>query len=161
MRERELAAHRFRQLAGDREAEAVAVACTIEARAAQGAREAVGASGAGEPTVGRMGQSRGDTVHFDIIDRMGNMISGTPSGGWLQSSPIIPELGFCLGTRAQMFVLDEEHPAALQPGKRPRVTLTPTLVLKDGKPFMVLSTPGGDNQDQSLTQALLNIITPY
>ena len=79
-----------------------------------------GRMGAGEPTVGRLGEARGDTVHFDIIDARGNMISSTPSGGWLQSSPVIPELGFCLGTRAQMFWLDENHPAALAPGKRPR-----------------------------------------
>ncbi len=127
----------------------------IEARAAQGAREAVGASGAGEPTVGRMGQARGDTVHFDIIDRLGNMVSGTPSGGWLQSSPIIPELGFCLGTRAQMFVLDEEHPAALQPGKRPRSTLSPTMALRDGEPYLSWGTPGGDQQDQWIPQFFL------
>ena len=73
-----------------------------------------------------MGATPGDTVHFDIIDRDGNMVSSTPSGGWLHSSPVIPELGFCLGTRAQQFWLDEEHPAALMPGKRPRSTLTPT-----------------------------------
>jgi gamma-glutamyltranspeptidase / glutathione hydrolase len=127
----------------------------IEARAAQGAREAVGASGAGEPTVGRMGQARGDTVHFDIVDRVGNMVSGTPSGGWLQSSPIIPELGFCLGTRAQMFVLDEEHPAALQPGKRPRSTLSPTMALRDGEPYLSWGTPGGDQQDQWIPQFFL------
>ena len=65
----------------------------------------VGRLGAGEPTVGRLGNTRGDTVHFDIIDQAGNMISSTPSGGWLQSSPVIPELGFCLGTRAQMLSL--------------------------------------------------------
>jgi gamma-glutamyltranspeptidase/glutathione hydrolase len=127
----------------------------IDARAAQGAREAVGASGAGEPTVGRMGQARGDTVHFDIVDRAGNMVSGTPSGGWLQSSPIIPELGFCLGTRAQMFVLDEEHPAALQPGKRPRSTLSPTMALRDGEPYLSWGTPGGDQQDQWIPQFFL------
>ena len=73
-------------------------------------RVAVGSGGSGEPTVGRLGESRGDTVHFDIIDRHGNMIAATPSGGWLQSSPTIPALGFCLGSRAQMFVLEEGHP---------------------------------------------------
>src|SRR6202008_4149071 len=72
-------------------------------RHAAGAGEpTVGRLGAGEPTVGRMGNTRGDTVHFDIIDQAGNMISSTPSGGWLQSSPVIPELGFCLGSRARM-----------------------------------------------------------
>jgi gamma-glutamyltranspeptidase/glutathione hydrolase len=98
---------------------------------AEGPRQAVGA---GEPTVGRVGEMIGDTVHFDIIDQAGNMISATPSGGWLQSSPVIPELGFCLGTRAQMFWLEEGHPASLAPGKRPRTTLSPTLALRDGEP---------------------------
>jgi gamma-glutamyltranspeptidase len=83
----------------------------VKLRRAEGHREAVGAMGAGEPTVGRFGEVRGDTVHFDIIDQAGNMISATPSGGWLQSSPVIPELGFCLGSRAQMFWLEEGHPA--------------------------------------------------
>src|SRR6266700_7532002 len=71
----------------------------VKLRPAEGHREAVGAMGAGEPTVGRFGEVRGDTVHFDIIDKAGNMVSSTPSGGWLQSSPVIPELGFCLGSR--------------------------------------------------------------
>jgi len=92
----------------------------VKLRRAEGHREAVGAMGAGEPTVGRFGEVRGDTVHFDIIDTAGNMISATPSGGWLQSSPVIPDIGFCLGSRAQMFWLEENHPASLAPGKRPR-----------------------------------------
>ena len=112
-------------------------------------------AGAGEPTVGRLGGVRGDTVHFDIVDQAGNMVSATPSGGWLQSSPVIPELGFCLGTRAQMFWLEEGHPAALAPGKRPRTTLTPTLALRDGEPYLAWGTPGGDQQDQWITQMFL------
>jgi gamma-glutamyltranspeptidase/glutathione hydrolase len=112
-------------------------------------------AGAGEPTVGRLGGTRGDTVHFDIIDAAGNMVSSTPSGGWLQSSPVIPELGFCLGTRAQMFWLDARHPAALAPGKRPRTTLSPTLALRDGEPYLAWGTPGGDQQDQWTTQFFL------
>ena len=116
------------------------------------------AAGAGEPTAGPLGEARGDTVHFDIVDRWGNMISSTPSGGWLQSSPVIPELGFCLGTRAQMFWLDESHPAALMPGKRPRTTLSPSLALKDGEPYLVWGTPGGDQQDQWTCQFLLRHI---
>jgi gamma-glutamyltranspeptidase / glutathione hydrolase len=115
----------------------------------------VGRLGAGEPTVGRFGSTHGDTVHFDIIDQSGNMVSATPSGGWLQSSPVIPELGFCLGTRAQMFWLDEGHPAALAPGKRPRTTLSPTLALRDGEPYLAWGTPGGDQQDQWITQFFL------
>ena len=94
-------------------------------------------------------------MHFDIIDTAGNMVSATPSGGWLQSSPVIPELGFCLGTRAQMFWLDEGHPAALAPGKRPRTTLSPTLALRDGEPYLAWGTPGGDQQDQWITQFFL------
>jgi gamma-glutamyltranspeptidase / glutathione hydrolase len=113
------------------------------------------ASGVGEPTVGRLAGFRGDTVHFDIIDRDGNMISATPSGGWLQSSPVIPELGFCLGTRAQMFWLEEGHPASLAPGKRPRTTLSPTLALRDGEPYLAWGSPGGDQQDQWATQFFL------
>jgi gamma-glutamyltranspeptidase / glutathione hydrolase len=113
------------------------------------------ALGAGEPTVGRTGEMRGDTVHFDIVDQAGNMVSATPSGGWLQSSPVIPELGFCLGTRAQMFWLEEGHPASLAPGKRPRTTLSPTLALRDGEPYLAWGSPGGDQQDQWTTQLFL------
>jgi gamma-glutamyltranspeptidase / glutathione hydrolase len=115
----------------------------------------VGSLGAGEPTLGRMGTMRGDTVHFDIVDRDGNMISATPSGGWLHSSPVIPELGFCLGTRAQMFWLEEKHPAALAPGKRPRTTLSPTMCLRDGEAYMAWGSPGGDQQDQWTAQFFL------
>ena len=104
--------------------------------------------GVGEPTVAKTGVSTGDTVHLDIIDRHGNMISCTPSGGWLQSSPIIPELGFCLGNRGQMFWLDENSPSALVPKKRPRTTLSPSLAMRDGEPYMVFGTPGGDQQEQ-------------
>jgi len=120
----------------------------------QGA-SATATAGAGEPTVGRLGNTSGDTVHFDIIDQAGNMVSATPSGGWLQSSPVIPEIGFCLGTRAQMFWLEEGHPAALAPGKRPRTTLTPTLALRDGEPYLAWGSPGGDQQDQWITQMFL------
>lgn len=132
----------------------------VDARAASGKRVAVGATGAGEPTVGEIethdsGATRGDTVHFDIIDRWGNMVSSTPSGGWLQSSPIIPDLGFCLGSRAQMFWLDESHPAALAPGKRPRSTLTPTLASYQGAPRLAWGSPGGDQQDQWIPQMFL------
>src|SRR5690606_10095825 len=111
-----------------------------------------GAHGAiGEPTVRGVEAEtagRGDTCHLDVIDRHGNMVAATPSGGWLQSSPVIPELGFCLGTRAQMFWLDERHPNGLAPGKRPRTTLSPSLALRDGEPYLAFGTPGGDQQDQ-------------
>jgi gamma-glutamyltranspeptidase/glutathione hydrolase len=107
----------------------------------------------GDPTIDRdlptpLGQQRGDTCHLDVIDRHGNMVSATPSGGWLQSSPMIPGLGLCLGSRAQMFWLDPHSASALVPGKRPRTTLTPSFALKDGKPYMAFGTPGGDQQDQ-------------
>ncbi len=91
---------------------------------------------------------RGDTTHIDVIDRWGNMISVTPSGGWLQSSPVIPELGFGLNTRAQMFWLEEGLPGTLAPNKRPRTTLSPTFLFKDERPYMVFGTPGGDQQEQ-------------
>src|SRR3954451_7397550 len=108
----------------------------------------IATEGVGEPTVSRTGETRGDTCHIDVIDRWGNIVSATPSGGWLQSSPTIPELGFCLGTRLQMTWLEEGSAATLRPGKRPRTTLTPTLVLRDGVPVAAVGSPGGDQQDQ-------------
>ena len=102
----------------------------------------------GEPTVDRTGRVRGDTCHLDVVDRWGNVVSATPSGGWLQSSPVIPELGFGLGSRLQMCWLEEGLPASLAPGRRPRTTLSPTLVYRDGAPVMACGTPGGDQQDQ-------------
>jgi len=101
-----------------------------------------------EPTMSHLARKRGDTVHLDVIDAEGNMVAVTPSGGWLQSSPTIPGLGFCLNTRAQMFWLEDGLPGSLAPGKRPRTTLSPTLALHQGRPAMVFGTPGGDQQDQ-------------
>ena len=116
------------------------------------------AAGVGEPTVSRAGETKGDTCHVDVVDRWGNMVSATPSGGWLQSSPHIPELGFCLGSRLQMTWLDEDSPSALRPGRRPRTTLTPTILLKDGVPVSALGTPGGDQQDQWQLVYLLRVL---
>jgi len=110
-------------------------------------------AGIGEPTVGR--PAKGDTCHIDVIDIEGNMVAVTPSGGWLQSSPVIPELGFCLGSRMQMFWLEDNMPASLRAGSRPRTTLTPSMAYRDGKPYMVYGTPGGDQQDQWQTNFLL------
>jgi gamma-glutamyltranspeptidase/glutathione hydrolase len=106
------------------------------------------AAGVGEPTVEASGRTRGDTVHVSVADRWGNVVACTPSGGWLQSSPVIPQLGWCLGTRGQMFWLDDGLPNSLQPGKRPRTTLSPSLALRDGRPHLGFGTPGGDQQDQ-------------
>jgi gamma-glutamyltranspeptidase / glutathione hydrolase len=100
------------------------------------------AAGAGEPT------RAGDTCHVDVADRWGNLVSATPSGGWLWSSPVVPKLGFPLGTRAQMFWLEEGLPNSLEPGKRPRTTLSPSLAFRGGDPYVAFGTPGGDQQDQ-------------
>ena len=97
----------------------------------------------------------GDTVHLDVADRWGNLVSATPSGGWLQSSPVIPALGWPLGTRAQMFWLEEGLPSSLVPGARPRTTLSPGLVLRDGEPWLAYGTPGDDRQEQWALHALL------
>jgi gamma-glutamyltranspeptidase/glutathione hydrolase len=130
-----------------------------------GGREAVIASagigeptvaGIGEPTMDRHGVVAGDTCHVDVVDRWGNMVSATPSGGWLQSSPVIPELGFCLGTRMQMFWLEAGLPSSLAPGKRPRSTLSPSMALRDGTPALAFGTPGGDQQDQWSALMLLH-----
>jgi gamma-glutamyltranspeptidase/glutathione hydrolase len=119
--------------------------------------QGTGAPGVGEPTVDALdiepqvdarGATRGDTCHIDVVDAAGNMISATPSGGWLQSSPVIPALGFGLGTRAQMFWLEPGLPNSLGPGKRPRTTLTPSMAWRDGEPYLAFGTPGGDQQDQ-------------
>ncbi|MFD8966983.1 gamma-glutamyltransferase family protein [Streptomyces sp. NPDC059568] len=107
-----------------------------------------GAPAVGEPTVAKDGATRGDTCHLDIVDRWGNMIAATPSGGWLQSNPVVPELGFPLGTRLQMAWLDPGLPNSLTPGRRPRTTLTPSIALREGVPVLAFGTPGGDQQDQ-------------
>jgi gamma-glutamyltranspeptidase / glutathione hydrolase len=99
---------------------------------------------------------RGDTCHLDVADQWGNVVSATPSGGWLQSSPVIPALGFPLGTRGQMFTLTPGLPATIAPGKRPRTTLTPTLALREGEPYLAFGTPGGDQQDQWTLAFFLN-----
>ena len=100
------------------------------------------AAGAGEPT------RAGDTCHVDVVDRWGNLVSATPSGGWLWSSPVVPKLGFPLGTRAQMFWIEEGLATSLEPGKRPRTTLSPSLAFRGGDPYLAFGTPGGDQQDQ-------------
>jgi gamma-glutamyltranspeptidase/glutathione hydrolase len=107
---------------------------------------------------GQTGSHHGDTTQLDVVDREGNMVSATPSGGWIGTSPIIRGLGFPLGTRGQMFYLDPARPNALAPHKRPRATLTPSLVTRNGEPYMVFGTPGGDSQDQWTLQFFLNYV---
>jgi gamma-glutamyltranspeptidase/glutathione hydrolase len=113
------------------------------------------ALGIGEPTFAEL---EGDTCHVDVIDRWGNMVSATPSGGWLSSSPVVPALGFSIGTRLQMAWLDPALPGALAPGKRPSTTLSPSLALREGEPYLAFGTPGGDQQDQWQLQLLLRHI---
>ncbi len=104
--------------------------------------------GAGEPTMAHLTERRGDTVHLDVIDRWGNAVSATPSGGWLQSSPVVPGLGMPLNSRAQMFWLDEGYPTSLAPGRRPRTTLSPSMAQGPDGTQLAFGTPGGDQQDQ-------------
>ena len=151
---------------GERAADAAARA---EAVGADRARAAAGSTGeptlgAGTLATGTLGSATlgsatlgpGDTCHLDVADRFGNLVSATPSGGWLQSSPVVPGLGFCLGTRAQMFTLSPGFASSLAPGRRPRTTLSPGLVLRDGEPYMAFGTPGGDQQDQWTIGFFLN-----
>jgi gamma-glutamyltranspeptidase/glutathione hydrolase len=112
-----------------------------------------------EPQAMAASRGRGDTTHLDAADRHGNVVSATPSGAWVAHSPVVPELGFPLGTRGQMFVLDPDHPNALEPGKRPRTTLTPSIArLTDGR-WLAFGTPGGDQQDQWTSQFFLDATT--
>ncbi|MFZ5782935.1 MAG: gamma-glutamyltransferase family protein [Pseudomonadota bacterium] len=120
---------------------------TLEAAGSGEPSRALADAGAGEPNAASHGPTGGDTCHIAVMDRWGNVVSAMPSGGWLQSSPVIPELGFCLGTRAQMFWLEEGLASSLAPGRRPRTTLSPSFVTRDGLPYMAFGTPGGDQQD--------------
>lgn len=110
----------------------------------------------GIPAVVALTQGRGDTCCITAADTDGNLVAASPSGGWLKSSPVVPGLGFALGTRGQMAWLDEGHPNVLASGKRPRTTLSPTLVTRDGQPYLAFGTPGGDQQDQWTLNFLLN-----
>jgi gamma-glutamyltranspeptidase/glutathione hydrolase len=113
-------------------------------------------------TVGRestvpLSERANDTTCVNVVDKDGNLFSATPSGAWLPAV-VAGDTGVLMGQRLQSALIDPNSPNVVAPGKRPRITLSPTLVLKDGQPFMVLSTPGGDNQDQALLQVLLNIL---
>ena len=128
------------------------------ARAVAGLPAAGGGAWTGEPTLGSATPGdvqRGDTCHLDVVDAAGNVVSATPSGGWLQSSPTVPGLGLQLPTRAQMFWLDDGVASTLRPGTRPRTTLSPTIVVGDGE-VVACGTPGGDQQDQWQTCVLVN-----
>jgi gamma-glutamyltranspeptidase / glutathione hydrolase len=125
--------------------------------AARSLRRADTRFGVGEPTFAALPPMHewaereifiGDTCHIDVIDRHGNMVSATPSGGWLSSSPAIPALGFALGTRLQMTWLDSGLAQTLTPRVAPCTTLSPSLALRDGEPYLAFGTPGGDQQDQ-------------
>jgi len=110
--------------------------------------DAAGDPGSGYPAFADLPEVEGDTVHLDVVDRWGNLVTATPSGGWLQGSPAVPGLGFNITTRGQMFWLDDRLPSHLAPRRRPRTTLTPTLLTRDGRALAGLGTPGGDQQDQ-------------
>ncbi|QYD69301.1 gamma-glutamyltransferase family protein [Paraburkholderia edwinii] len=122
---------------------------------ASAGRQQPGGFGQGEPSFAPLPELRGDTVHLDVVDRWGNMVSATPSGGWLQASPAVPGLGFNVTTRAQMFWMEAGLPSSLGPGRRPRTTLSPTLVTRDGAPYAAFGSPGGDQQDQWSLQMFL------
>jgi gamma-glutamyltranspeptidase/glutathione hydrolase len=93
------------------------------------------------------------------VDAEGNLFSATPSSGWLLGGAFVAgDTGVPMGNRMQAFRLDPASPNVLQGGKRPRTTLTPTVVMKDGAPFLAIGTPGGDSQDQQILLVLLNVI---
>lgn len=109
------------------------------------------------PTQGGGQSAAQDTTCVNVVDRWGNVFTATPSGAWLPSV-IAGDTGIPMSTRGQSFVIDAGHPNQVAPGKRPRVTLSPTMVLRNGEPYIAMSTPGGDNQDQAMLQVLLNML---
>ncbi|SDI37799.1 gamma-glutamyltransferase family protein [Lutimaribacter saemankumensis] len=128
------------------------------ARAKAREQAASGGVGAGEPTMAHLTEKRGDTVHIDVIDRWGNSVSATPSGGWLQSSPVVPGLGMPLNSRAQMFWLEDGLPTSLAPGRRPRTTLSPSMAQAPDGTRHAFGTPGGDQQDQWQLMLFLRMV---
>ena len=99
-----------------------------------------------------------DTTHISVIDAAGNVFDATPSGGWIAGAVILGKTGIGMSTRGEQFWLDKTRAAQLRPRSRPRYTLTPGIVLRDGQPYLALGTPGGDNQEQTVLQAFLNIV---
>jgi gamma-glutamyltranspeptidase/glutathione hydrolase len=99
-----------------------------------------------------------DTTHISVIDKEGNVFDATPSGGWISGGVILGNTGIALSTRGEQFWLDRSRAAQLRPRSRPRYTLTPSIVLRSGEPLLAIGTPGGDNQEQTILQALLNVL---
>jgi gamma-glutamyltranspeptidase / glutathione hydrolase len=99
-----------------------------------------------------------DTTHIAIIDRDGNIFDSTPSGGWIGGAVILGNTGIGMSVRGEQFWLDKSRAAQLRPRARPRYTLTPSIVLRDGQPFMAIGSPGGDNQEQTILQAFLDVV---
>jgi gamma-glutamyltranspeptidase / glutathione hydrolase len=111
------------------------------------------------PRAGEPEHEIGDTTSLQVVDDEGNLFSATPSSGWLLGGAFVAgDTGVPMSNRMQAFRLEPSSPNVLAGGKRPRTTLTPTVVLKDGKPFLAIGTPGGDSQDQQILQVLLNVI---
>src|SRR5262249_20739361 len=99
-----------------------------------------------------------DTTHISVIDRDGNVFDCTPSGAWIPTSVILGETGIAMSVRGESFWLDPMRAAQLRPRSRPRYTLTPSIVLRNGEPFLAIGTPGGDNQEQTIIQSFLNVV---
>jgi len=100
-----------------------------------------------------------DTTAIEVVDKDGNLFSATPSSGWLLGGAYIAgDTGVPMSNRLTVFDLDPESPNVLAPGKRPRTTLSPCMVLKDGAPYLAIGTPGGDNQDQQIMNVLLRVL---
>jgi gamma-glutamyltranspeptidase/glutathione hydrolase len=104
-------------------------------------------------------REHGDTTSLQVVDSEGNLFSSTPSSGWLLGGAFVAgDTGVPMSNRMQAFRLDPDSPNVLAGGKRPRTTLTPTVILRDGKPFLAIGTPGGDSQDQQILNVLLNLV---
>jgi gamma-glutamyltranspeptidase/glutathione hydrolase len=99
-----------------------------------------------------------DTTHIAVIDGDGNMFDSTPSGAWIPTAVVLGKTGIAISVRGEAFRLDKARAAQIRPRSRPRYTLAPTMVMKDGQPLMSIGTPGGDNQAQTILQAFLNIV---
>ena len=99
-----------------------------------------------------------DTTHIAVIDRDGNMFDSTPSGAWIPTAVVLGKTGIAISVRGEAFRLDKARAAQIRPRSRPRYTLAPTMVMKNGQPLMSIGTPGGDNQVQTILQALLNVV---